>query len=179
VPQQLLAPTVRDPRPIAGDLNFGEEGSSYWVRKFVVLSTPYMLVYDSHSDDTVRDVICLTGASVNYPEALNKTAVVRAPLPRWVAAGTSPAIALTGGGLCLLPWPLVRAQRTYTFVLTARRGRFLLQAQDERAVFAWIYKIDSLYYGFLESKRGIAAHQSMMTTAGGAAGGRARSSTMR
>ena len=55
----------------------------------------------------------------------------------------------------------------------------LLQAQDERAVFAWIYKIDSLYYGFLESKRGIAAHQSMMTTAGSAAGGRARSSTMR
>ena len=144
----------------------------------MVLSTPYMLVYDSHSDDTVRDVICLTGASVNYPEALNKTAVVRAQPSGWVR-WTDPVVLLTGAVLCVLPWSLVRAQRTYTFVLTARRGRFLLQAQDERAVFAWIYKIDSLYYGFLESKRGIAAHQSMMTTAGSAAGGRARSSTMR
>ena len=64
----------------AGELNIAEGGmnASVWIRKFVVLVPPYLIVYDSSSDGVERDIISLTGAELAYTEALDPVPMVRA-----------------------------------------------------------------------------------------------------
>ena len=59
-------------------------------------------------------------------------------------------------------------------MIKTTRVTYGLQASDETEVFEWIYKMDSLYHGYLQSLRGTARSSGSTATVG-----RARSSTFR
>ena len=57
-------------------------------------------------------------------------------------------------------------------MLRTARATYRLQANDEAGVYRWIEKINSLYFGYLQSRRGTSSQSP-------GAGGRARSSTIK
>ena len=71
--------SCRDAPSITGELNIAEVGfkSSVWVKKFVILCQPYLIIYDSNTDNTERDIIALARAEIAYDEALDPTLTVR------------------------------------------------------------------------------------------------------
>jgi hypothetical protein len=62
----------RDEPSVTGELNIAEvdAASSVWVRKYVALCYPYLLIYDTAADPTERDLIALTDIDISYDDEL-------------------------------------------------------------------------------------------------------------
>ena len=48
-----------------------------FIKKYVMLCQPYLIIYDSNTDSTERDIIALNRAEIAYDEALTPGVPVR------------------------------------------------------------------------------------------------------
>ena len=141
-----------------GYLNFLEEKSAGWTKRFACIRRPYVFIYNSDKEPLERSIFNLSKAQIAYNEQQIETLQVNSTrifffysqtfslLFKFLDNSTIKLLLL----LLLLFFCYLKNQNTIS--LTNNGRGFLIQTLTDREIFDWLYALNPLLAGELRSK---------------------------